>query len=596
MASGRRHDASVKVRRITSRFVLLIATAAVLPLVVYGAVSIRSLERGTYDSVVDGNTKVAKQVADQVALYMDNNARVLRSVGAELSSTGLSAWQQERILKDYVLQFREFREITLFDESGKPVATSALGDPRRKLPEEAQKRSQAQYIAPVNVDDDLLPTTTIAVRLPRSQQDAAWVVGEISLEALWKMVDTIRVGKSGYALIVGDDDRLIAHGNPDEKPHVADQDQTRAKAERAFAAEYNAELKPSTEYTEDGRIMLAVGAPLPGDQPHWLVIVEQPKDEAMATAARIQRLLLLAIALALLGTLVVGYLWGRSFIQRIFALTRVTRSIADGHLETRVALSGKDEIRELGDAFNSMADKLVELQENIRKQERQVMFGRIAAGLVHDLSHPIQNIGNSCKLILKMWEDAEYRDTFRRMIEREMQVVKRVLEDLQNIAKPIPLERFPIELNRSVADAVESMQPLAETAGITLKAELAAEPLYVEGDVFALGRVYRNLVVNAIQATAPGGLVVAATEAHGDRIQVRVYDTGCGIPPDRVQAIFEDFVTTKRRGLGLGLAITRKIVEQLGGRISVASEVGKGTTFVIEFPRTSARPMAQAAG
>jgi two-component system sensor histidine kinase BaeS len=434
------------------------------------------------------------------------------------------------------------------------------------------------------------------VKLPRTQQNAAWVVGEISLEALWKMVDTVRVGKSGYALIVGDDDRLIAHGNPDEKPHIADEKQTRAKEERAFAAEFDPDLKPSAEYSENGRMMVAVGARLPGSQPNWLVIVEQPRDEAMATASSIEKLLLLAIALALLVTVLVGYAWGRSFIQRIFALTRVTRSIAEGHLETRVAISGQDEIRELGDAFNSMADKLVELQENIRKQERQVMFGRIAAGLVHDLSHPIQNIGNSCKLILKMWEDAEYRDTFRRMIEREMQVVKRVLEDLQNIAKPIPLERFPIEINRSVGDAIESMQPLAETAGITLKAELAAEPLYVEGDVFALGRVYRNLVVNAIQATAPGGLVVAATEMHADRVQIRIYDTGCGIPADRLQAIFEDFVTTKRRGLGLGLAITRKIVEQLGGRISVASEVGKGTTFVIDFPRTSARPMAQAAG
>jgi signal transduction histidine kinase len=310
----------------------------------------------------------------------------------------------------------------------------------------------------------------------------------------------------------------------------------------------------------------------------------------------IEQQLLAAIVLALLGTIILGYLWGRSFIQRIFALTRVTRSIAEGKLETRVAISGQDEIRELGDAFNSMADRLVELQEDIRKQERQVMFGRIAAGLVHDLSHPIQNIGNSCKLILKMWEDADYRDTFRRMVEREMQVVKRVLEDLQNIAKPIPLERFPIELNRSVGDAIESMQPLAETAGISLRAELSTEPLFVEGDLFALGRVYRNLVVNAIQATAPGGLVVAAVEGNGDRVQVRVYDTGCGIPADRLQAVFEDFVTTKRRGLGLGLAITRKIVEQLGGRISVASEVGKGTTFVIDFPRTSARPMAQAAG
>ena len=69
----------------------------------------------------------------------------------------------------------------------------------------------------------------------------------------------------------------------------------------------------------------------------------------------------LLIILALLGTIVVGYLWGRSFIQRIFALTRVTRSIAEGKLETRVAISGDDEIRELGDAFNSMADRLVEL-------------------------------------------------------------------------------------------------------------------------------------------------------------------------------------------------------------------------------------------
>jgi signal transduction histidine kinase len=583
-------------RRITSRFVLLIATAAVLPLLVYGVVSIRLLISGTYSSVIEGNSKVATQAAENVAMYMQNSERVLLAVGAELGATGLTPWQQERTLKDYLLQFPEFREITVFNGSRAPIATSAIGATKLKIPEAALRSPYREYIAPIKIDDDFLPTTTIVVPLPSSHQDTAWAVGEINLEELWHMVHRIKVGKSGYALIVDEGGHLIAHGNPDELSHIADDHQPRAKAELEFAADFLAHKKTSGEYTQGGHAMLAVAAELPGKQPPWLVVVEQPKAEAMATANQFQKLLLAAIALALLVTVVVGYAWGKSFIQRIFALTRVTRSIAEGHLETRVAISGQDEIRELGDAFNSMADKLVELQENIRKQERQVMFGRIAAGLVHDLSHPIQNIGNSCKLILKMWEDAEYRDTFRRMIEREMQVVKRVLEDLQNIAKPIPLERFPIEISRSVGDAIESMQPLAETAGVTLKAELASEPLYVEGDVFALGRVYRNLVVNAIQATAPGGLVVAATEAHDDRVQIRIYDTGCGIPADRLHAVFEDFVTTKRRGLGLGLAITRKIVEQLGGHISVASEVGKGTTFVIDFPRTSARPMAQAAG
>ena len=582
-------------RRITSRFVLLIATAAVLPLVVYGYVSISSLRTGTGTSIRDGNLRVAGQVAEQVSMYLRHNTRVLQSVGSELGATSLEPWQQERILKDYVLDFPEFREITVFDASARPLATSAIDRTRLNVPEAAMHRTDRPYIAPLKVDDDMLPTTTIAIRVQGSQSGTAWVVGELKLEELWKMVDRIHVGGSGYALIVSDDGRLIAHGNPDEKRQIAEVDQAGAREQITFAEEFRGGKPPYRQYRNaSGTPMLAVAAALA--DPIWTVIVEQPTAEALAPARTIERQLFGAIVIALLGTVILGWLWGRTFIQRIFALTRVTRSIAEGKLETRVALTGHDEIRELGDAFNSMADRLVELQEDIRKQERQVMFGRIAAGLVHDLSHPIQNIGNSCKLILKMWEDAEYRDTFRRMVEREMQVVKRVLEDLQNIAKPIPLERFPIELNRSVGESIESMQPLAETAGITLRAELSPEPLYVEGDVFALGRVYRNLVVNAIQATAPGGLVVAAVQAVQDRVQVRVYDTGCGIPADRLQAVFEDFVTTKRRGLGLGLAITRKIVEQLGGKISVASEVGKGTTFVIDFPRTSARPMAQAAG
>src|SRR4029450_11781987 len=200
-----------------------------------------------------------------------------------------------------------------------------------------------------------------------------------------------------------------------------------------------------------------------------------------------------------------------------------------------------------GDSFNSMADSLVQLQEDVRKQERQAMFGRIAAGLVHDLSHPIQNIGNSCKLIQKMFDDLEYRDTFKRTVEREMVVIKRVLDDLRNIARPIPLERFPVEVDRSIAEVVDSMQQHAETAGITLRAELGTHGAYIEGDVFALGRVYRNLIINAIQATAPGGLVVVASQNHGEMVQVRVYDTGCGIPPDRLPASREGCVATPPR-------------------------------------------------
>ena len=221
-----------------------------------------------------------------------------------------------------------------------------------------------------------------------------------------------------------------------------------------------------------------------------------------------------------------------------------------------------------------MADRLVELQEDVRKKERQAMFGRIAIGLVHDLSHPIQNIGNSCKLIVKMFDDLEYRESFQRTVERELAQVKRVLDDLRNVAQPMPLERFPIDVNKALAELVESMQTTAESAGLTLDTELVLGPLYIEGDLFALNRVYRNLIINALQATPPRGRVVVRTMQAGRAGGHRSRRHGCGIPAERLETIFDDFVTTKRRGLGLGLAISKKIVEQLGGTIAVTSEVG----------------------
>lgn len=588
-------------RRITARFVLLIASAAIAPLVLYGLVSIVGLRDSTRTSVSAGNLRVAEQVAERIAQYVDHNSRVLRSVGLELRGINLQEWQQARVLADYVLDFPEFREITFFASGGRIIATSRVGGATLSIPEAARMSADGIYIAPLELDEDGLPRTTIAVRIMPSGQEPSWVVGEIALEELWRTVDRVQIGREGFALLVADDQRVIAHGNPNKKRQVASSaaPDSPKTTSRAFAARVLAQPEQqrglADNYVdEDGREMLAAGAQVP--RLPWVVIVEQPTDEAFALAAQLQGQLLIVIGLALLGTVILGWFWSRSFITRIFALTRATQALAEGRMDERVAIGGKDEIRQLGDAFNSMADRLVQLQEDVRRQERQAMFGKIAAGLVHDLSHPIQTIVTNSKLIVRMFDDAEYRDTFKRMIERESLVIKRVLEDLRNIAQPIPLEHFPVDIDRSVADVVESMKVPAETAGVNLRADLGSVGALVQGDVFALGRVYRNLLINAIQATAPGGDVAIATEATAERVRVKISDTGCGIAPDRLGAIFDDFVTTKRRGLGLGLAISKKIVEQLGGQISVTSEVGKGTTFVLDFPRAQARPIALAAG
>ena len=576
--------------RIAVRFAILLAAAAVVPLLAYGALSMVSLRAGAREAVVQGNLNVARRAAEQIESYVRNNIRILKAVAAELRETGLQRWQQDRVLKNYALDFPEFTELTLLDGDGGVVVTSRVATPTVTVPGSDSRTLDGVLLAPFTIDEDLLPTTVLAISLGGANDDG-WLVARLNLEELWRMVDAIRVGQEGFASVVTADGTLLAHGDPDAKPRVARGDDMKAHPlmqEVPAAADPRQAQSEIYVWGDNREELVGVAARVPALD--WTVIVEQPTTEAFAIPARLQRQLAVAITIALLAMLAAGYYWGRSFINPILTLTRGTAALAEGRLDERVVVETDDELGQLGIAFNNMADRLVELQEDVRKKERQAMFGRISIGLVHDLSHPIQNIGNSCKLIVKMFDDLEYRESFKRTVERELAQIKRVLDDLRNVARPAPLERFPLDINKAVADLVESMQQSAQTAGLALVTEIAPGQMFIQGDLFALNRVHQNLITNAVQATpAPGRIVVRTREQDGQAV-IEVSDTGAGIPPERLDTIFDDFVTTKRQGLGLGLAISKKVVEQLGGKIAVTSNVGAGSTFTLQFPLTMARP------
>jgi len=577
-----------RIRHISVRFALILAMAAILPLVAYGVVSLLSLQRGTRESIVAGNQNVATRAAEEIRRYIATNAEILKSVAAHLKNTDLAPWQQDRVLKDHVIDFREFKEITLFGPSGEVAATSRIGQPRVEVLTKHAVAFDGIEMSPIRIDRDGLPTALFSIPLTRLNKGDGWLVGEFSLEEMWKMVDRIRLGEHGYALVVAPDGTLLAHGDPDKKALVAQSRNMSGQhplVPAAGGAAANADRGESRwrEYVDDmGREQLAVATAVPPLE--WTLIVEQPTDEAYGGAMALRRLLIVAASLALLVMIGAGLLFGRRFIDPIFRLQRATQAVAEGHLETRVTITSADEFGKLGDAFNSMADRLIQLTESIKRQERQAMFGRLAAGLFHDLNHPIQNIGNNARLLLRSDVDPEWRQDIHRIIEQNLAILKRFMDDIRNIAKPKPIERFAVDVNGSVAEIVDSMRADGERAGVTVDGRYAPDRLCIQGDRFALDRVYRNLVTNAIQATEAGGRVLVTTERAGAHVLITVADTGAGIPPERLPAIFDDFVTTKRRGLGLGLAISKQIVEQLDGTITVESQVGRGTSFTLRFP------------
>ncbi len=582
--------------RLSRQFALLFSLAAIVPLLAYGAASLLTLQTGTRTTVIAGNSNVAERAAEHVGLYVDNNVRILRAVAAEVADTDIGAAQRDQMLKAFAVQFPEFSELTLLDDAGTPVASSRIGEPGATLPGAQSRRLQDVYVSPFSLDEDMLPTISLAVRVEGSGERAGWLVGSVSLEELWRIIGRIRLGDEGFASLVSNDGFLVAHGDLRETSRIARGD---SLSTHPLVSNLQALTSPPEDLVVDeyngphGRL-LGVGTKVRGLD--WVVLVEQPVAEAFAVAIRLQRQLALAIGLSLLVMVIVGYFHGQRFIQPILALTRGARRIAEGRLDTRVPVATSDELGQLGETFNDMAGRLSALQDEVRSNERQATFGRVAIGLVHDISHPIQNIGNSAKLMTRLYEDAEYRGVFEKTLDRELAEVRRILDDLRNVARPVPVERFPLDLNTLIRDLNESMQSTVAKAGLTLSADLVFGPLYIEGDVFAINRVCRNLIINACQATMPGGQIGLRTMRVQGQAVLEVADNGCGIPADRLATIFNDFVTTKRRGLGLGLAIAKKIVEQLDGSISVTSEVGQGTTFTLRFPLTEARPSRVQAG
>ena len=395
--------------------------------------------------------------------------------------------------------------------------------------------------------------------------------------------------EQGYASVITAEGQLLAHGDPDEKSRVARGDKMSAHPLIQLLNARKTDQTASAEYADARGAILGVAATIPSLG--WTVIVEQPQSEAFAIPIALQQQLEIAIALALLAMLVVGYFWGRSFINPILALTRGTRALAAGRLDERVVVGSTDELGQLGDAFNNMADRLVELQDDVRKKERQAVFGRVAVGLVHDLSHPIQNIGNSCKLIVKMFDDMEYRESFKRTVEREFEQVKRVLEDLRNLAKPKPLEKLPLDVSKALHGVAESMLASAESSGISLETRIRVRPALHRGRPVRTEPHPPQPAHQCVSGDAASWPRLIRTIRRNDEAIIEIADSGSGIPPRAPRHHFRRLRDDQETGPRPGLALSKKFVEQLGGTISVTSQVGIGTTFTLRFPITKlARP------
>lgn len=289
-----------------------------------------------------------------------------------------------------------------------------------------------------------------------------------------------------------------------------------------------------------------------------------------------------------------GYFLSVSLSGRITKLNLAAKEIAQGHLDVRVPVTGRDEIAELADTFNKMAAQLETAEQ--QQRELDILRRELIAWVGHDLRMPLTSI----RVIVEALADGVVEDpaTIERYLQtaqRHIRSLSRLLEDLFDItqidAGGMKLDRHANSIRDLISDTIEAFSTSARRQEVRLdgSTDPGVDPVFM--DVPEIERVLANLINNALKHTPAGGVVHVSASATGEGAQVEVRDTGEGIPAEDLPYVFERFYRCEEDrcrnngGAGLGLAIAKGIVEAHGGTIGIESTVGEGTRVWFTLPR-----------
>lgn len=302
--------------------------------------------------------------------------------------------------------------------------------------------------------------------------------------------------------------------------------------------------------------------------------------------------------LLILGVLVLGGATGLMltwrFTRPITELSRAAKRVADGELAFEVPVHRRDEVGELAQMFNEMIRDLSEkrvLEERLNTAERSAVIGRLASGIAHEIRNPLNFINLSIDHVASHYQPADPTDQAQYAkllgaVKREVGRLNLLVNDFLNYGRPSKLSPKSVGLANLIEEVVKIVENKARDQGIDLMVVNQSCSDEIRADAEQLKSCFSNIIINAIQAMPNGGSLRVVIEDSENGVQISIQDTGAGIPADKLDQIFEAYYSTKETGIGLGLAITRRVVELHQGSIRVESKVGVGTKFVVALPNT----------
>jgi len=289
----------------------------------------------------------------------------------------------------------------------------------------------------------------------------------------------------------------------------------------------------------------------------------------------------------------------------ISELVKANRRLAAGDMSVRVPTYGNGELASLGHSFNQMAETLHNTQQELLQKEKLASMGQLAAGVAHEINNPLGTILLFSEAMCRELPEGDRHREDLKMIIGETTRCKTIVADLLNFARQQEVLTQETDVSALLEQAIEGVSHQPSFAQVQIVRQFAPDLPIIHADPAQLQQVFINLLNNAAEAMEGGGTItIAARPLDHQWVEIRVADTGCGIPEEHLGKLFTPFFTTKPlgKGTGLGLSIVYGIVKMHRGQITVQSQVGKGTTFTVTLPVRllreggEARPAAEVIG
>lgn len=349
-----------------------------------------------------------------------------------------------------------------------------------------------------------------------------------------------------------------------------------------------------------------------------LLRVTSLQEKSQEVSRRAATLIVVTVLLVLSLAAMSAWLLSRRLLKHVGELLTGTRHIMRGDLRYRVAETQRDEIGQLAQSFNAMAQEIQEHREHLERKvdaktaelkqaqdslvqsDKLASIGLLASGVAHELNNPLTSILMNVNLLM---EDTLDQPALRQELQRigeDTVRCKRIIDDLKDFSRRYELDIAPTDLGALVHDALGLLGRGAGLEEITVIPELSREIPSVPCDPARMEQVLGNVLVNAVQSMPQGGSLTVRTALRADYAEISVEDTGPGIPDAIRSRIFDPFFTTKPQGTGLGLSIVYTIMKAHGGKVQVESVTREdpqagllrtvGTRVVLLLPLAAFRP------